>query len=66
MSNVGFTAEDCVFDVLDVIAMILRTFPCRQVALLIIEASSGGDAISFEIQNESESTGLLLLLVQRG
>ena len=34
LDNVGFSAEDCVFDVLDVIAMILCTFPCRQVALL--------------------------------
>ena len=34
--------------------------------LSLIEASSEGDAISFEIQNESESTGLLLLVVQRG
>ena len=34
LDNVGFSAEDCVFDVLDVIAMILRTFPCRKVALL--------------------------------
>ena len=34
--------------------------------LSLIEAFSEGDAISFEIQNESESTGLLLLVVQRG